>query len=303
MHLPSFAKYEYIQIPADTSRFSRDYINDEPYGPVNKSSYVTCWEYGRWFLLILLIIQPFLFFELNDLKYAWVTSIFGLLACCLPSGGAPIAGGIIFIPALSILGLTPKQSVAFCSLSQAFGCGICAPMNWYAKDPGIIIRSSLIYTLPAGVFGLLISLFILPINEAEVQYYFSGFCLFLIITVIYGLMHDLTSQDQPVKFNFKSALFYITGSFIGGMIAGWIGIGIEKIYFLLATSYHKAELRRATVTAISIVGWLSMVSAYCHLFLLHDVPIVYVFCAFPGILIGSIIGPAYLLSKLIVADR
>lgn len=122
--------------------------------------------------------------------------------------------------------------------------------------------------------------------------------MFLAFNIINGLQLDLTTQDEPIRFerpkSFRTLMIwlaYIFFSLLGGMITGYIGIGIEKIYFLLTTSLHKAEVKRSTVTAISIVGWLSFLSALIHFFILKDVPIVYWLCSLPGILLGSIIGP------------
>lgn len=310
-------KYEYLAIESQTlphtlspltGRYTRELFSDELTGPVEKSNIVRAWEIFRFILLALLFPLPFFLLSWPEIKQAWSTSLFGLLACCLPSGGAPIAGGIVFIPALQMLGVSPKQCVAFCSVTQAFGCGIFAPLNWIAKDPGIIIKNSLITTLPSGMLGLFLALFVFPVNESDVNYIFAYFCIFLLVTVIYGLQHDLTTQDEPLKFlqshsmsiTILTFLLYIIGGLVGGMLVGWIGIGIEKVFFLLATSFHKAELRRATVTAIFVVGLLSSVSAASHLFIFRDVPIPFWICGLPGVLLGSIIGPsvnAYLGSK------
>lgn len=114
--------------------FNRDWWNDEKYGPVEKTLLAKFWEIGRWVLLAVLTFLPFGIYSLNELSNAWLTSLMGLLACCLPSGGAPVAGGIVFIPGLQMLGLKPKQCVAFCSAAQALGCGAFAPLNWVRCD-------------------------------------------------------------------------------------------------------------------------------------------------------------------------
>lgn len=107
-----------------------------------------------------------------------------------------------------------------------FGCGIFAPLNWYAKDPGIFIKSTLLICLPAGTIGLFLSLFCYSVDEEQVNVIFGVFCLFLIGTVIYGLFHDLTTHDEPITFKVKSwkdigtILLYFVCSLIGGMIAG-----------------------------------------------------------------------------------
>lgn len=269
----------------------RDFWTDEIIH-VEKSLWINYWVKGRIYLLPFLVVLPFILFPIEILKKAWITSLFGLIACCLPSGGAPIAGGIVFIPFLQMLGLSPKQAVAFCSASQAVGCGIFTPLNWYSKDQGIFIKSSIPISLFGAIIGLYLSLFHFPLDEHQVGIFFAYFCIFLAFTVIHGLFHDLTIQDQPVKFDkISKIIVYFIVSLIGGMIAGYIGIGVEKLYFLLVTFYDKGELKRSTISAITIIGWLSIVSAFAHLFIMQDVPLVYWVCSLPGILLGSMIGP------------
>ena len=100
------------------------------------------------------------------------------------------------------------------------------------------------------------------------------------------------------------------------MLAGWIGIGVEKVTFFLLTYFHKVDVIAAGLSSITLVGWLSFFA-----FLLHAVctpedegvgphwscgirtehnPYGHVFgkvpyelwlSVLPGILIGSLIGP------------
>ena len=275
----------------------RDFYTDEIL-LCAKTKIAAYWMPLRMYLLVILTIIPFLLFPIDVLKKSWITSLLGLIACCLPSGGAPIAVGLLFMPCLQMIGLTPKKAVAFCSATQSFGCGVFTPLNWYSKDQGIFIKSTLPLCLVSGILGLWLALFHFPLAEHQVGIFFACFCVFLAGTVMYGIFHDLTTQNESVKFEkittlngFKTYAIYIIASIIGGMVSGWIGIGIEKIYFLLVTSYHKAEIRRATITAIALIGWISTISASIHFFILKDVPIAYWVCSLPGILLGSIAGP------------
>lgn len=320
----SFRKSEQIVVHKNL-KYTRDIITDELIGPIEAPAWTEIWERTKWILFVILIIIPFLVFPIDVISKCGITSILGLIACCFPSGGAPVAGGIIFIPSLSYLGLSAKQCVAFCAATQALGCGVFTPLNWYSKDPGILIKSTFAIVVPSSILGLYCAIFVFPLNDNEVKMFFTGFCFFLALTVIYGLYKDtLTHQDEPlaifekseyslsdsnistVRFNsytrrtWLSIFMYALVGFIGGILVGEIGIGIEKVFFLVATNYHRAEIKRATVTAIAIVGWLSCMSACIHLFVLKDVPLAYWVCALPGVLLGSIVGPkvnAYLGSK------
>ena len=177
-------------------RYSRDWLTDELIGPVPKSFVFSLWENGKWGILAIFIALPFIFYPLEVIEKAWVTSIFSFIACMLLSGGAPVAGGIVYIPALQLIGLSPKQCVAFCAAAQALGCGIFTPLNWLSKDPGIIVRSSLPFSLPSALLGLYLAIFQFPLDEKEVQLIFSCFSFFLLCSVVHGLFHSLTTQGR-----------------------------------------------------------------------------------------------------------
>lgn len=280
------------------ARYERNW-RDEIVGPVEKSFILVGWEYGRWILLAVLLVLPFLTFSLADLSKGWIMSPLAFAVSCILSGGAPVAGGIIYIPVFRLLGVSTKQTIAFSAAMQAFGCGIFSPASWLAKDPGILIKSSFIVVIPANFLGLCVSMFLLPANEKAVTVIFAFFCFFLAVSVLIGLQRELTSQDEEVRIEFpprnwrelKTFLVYVITGFIGGMVAGWIGIGPEKLFFLVATNYHKADVRRATVTGIALVGWLSIISAYFHFFVFQDVPMLYWLCGLPGLIVGTYGGP------------
>ena len=78
---------------------------------------------------------------------------------------------------------------------------------------------------------------------------------------------------------------------IGGLLVGYIGVGIDAILFLILTSRFKMDVHQATVTSIITMGLTAMTPFVVHLFIIRDVPINLWLMALPGILIGARIGP------------
>ena len=64
------------------------------------------------------------------------------VAATIPASGAPVAGGILFLPVLQSYGVCPRDAVAFSSITQFFGCGIFAPLNWLAIDPNVFLQEA-----------------------------------------------------------------------------------------------------------------------------------------------------------------
>jgi hypothetical protein len=83
-------------------------------------------------LLVILVVAPLVLFRnhMELLRDAWFAPLMGIVACTIPASGAPVAGGVIFLPILESYGLCPRDAVAFTAATQMVGVGIFAPMNW-----------------------------------------------------------------------------------------------------------------------------------------------------------------------------
>jgi len=262
----------------------------EPDRKVTRHTYLLLWE--SFVLFPVLFSLPFIFFGWRETILLWYVPLLAIIANIFPSGGAPIAGGIVFIPALIMTGVNAKAAVAFSCATQMIGCGVFTPLQWALLDKKSIITEIIAVCVIAGVAGCLLALVVFPLNPDTVEMFFAGFCVLLAIYVVYGLFHDLTTNDGAVEMNYKNVAIYATSSFVGGMVTAWIGIGIEKVLFILLTSYpHKAHIRHSCVTSIGVVGWVSFFAFWFHLFYLNDVPLKIWCCGLPGLVIGSHMGP------------
>jgi len=258
----------------------------------NQNNFASYWKCIQNCMLPALVVLPLLIFGWRETLRAWYIPLLAIFAAAFPSGGAPIAGGILFVPMLIRTGVQPKQAVAFSAAVQTFGCGIFAPLNWTSMNPRILIFEILYVSLIPGVLGCITALVILPMPAQSIEIFFSVFCIFLAIYVIYGLFHNLTTNNEEVIMTPKAYAIYSLSCFCGGLVTGWIGIGIEKVVFVLLTAFpHRANIRRSSLTAIAIVGWVSSFSLVIHLAYLKDVPLLLWCCAIPGVLVGARLGP------------
>jgi uncharacterized membrane protein YfcA len=65
----------------------------------------------------------------------------GVIACALPSSGMPVAGGIVFVPTLTLFaGMDPSDAVAFSAATQTVGVGMLVPINWLFHDRRVFVR-------------------------------------------------------------------------------------------------------------------------------------------------------------------
>lgn len=316
----------------------------------------------------------------------WYVPIMGIIGCTIPSGGAPVAGGVVFLPILTMKNIEAHEAVAFAASTQMIGVGIFAPMGWMSRDPSVLMPSFLKPMFPFALAGLLFSYLVTPLEkEDEVLLAFTIFVICLACYIIKGLVtaqldtsqndsseeevsedteHSslstteadasdeetgsttnkpegygtistrasivavsaaarLRRQAQSSKMERRNIVFtpklftiYAVSCFLGGMLCGWIGIGVEKVTFFLLTYFHKVDVIAAGLSSITMTGWLSffafLLHAVCtpedegfgphwscavrdelnpggHVF--GKVPYELWLSVLPGILIGSLIGP------------
>jgi uncharacterized membrane protein YfcA len=239
----------------------------------------------KFFLLPLLCYIPVKFYGIEECKRCLYVFFLGIFGSSLASSGAPIAGGIVNMPVLSYYGLRPSECVAFSAAAQAFGIGFCSFLNWSYIRPDIFITSIFPYTLIPGLIGLLLAKLVIPLSDRNIQIFFSLFCIIIAIYTIHGLQHELATQDEPVvikhSVNPLTILLTIT-SLIGGLVTGWVGIGIEKFLFVLLTLYCKADVLKSCITSVTIVGWLSVIGGLIHAFKLKNLPVLHWLMVLPG---------------------
>lgn len=335
-------------------------------------------------LFVATLCLPIIIFQANYrsfLAHSWFAPLMGIVACAIPSGGAPVAGGVVFLPVLSMVGLEPHDAVGFAVTTQMFGTGIFAPLGWMARDPTVLMFNFLKVTIPYALAGLLTGLLLIPLGKSdEVMWTFTVFISFLAWYTVHGLVSDrldvsgasgepsccpgehhnnhrtstnevdsdndiemhvqksqmenilpreidgnsmqnttpnTKAERRRIRFSSKEYAIYAVTCYFGGILTAWIGIGVEKLTFVLLTYFHNVDVTAAGVSSICLTGFLSAVAFLFHSLcapaddgpgphfqcaiksaadptgnVFGSIPYEIVLAVLPGILIGSVIGPA-----------
>lgn len=131
---------------------------------------------------------------------AWYVPIMGIVGCSIPSGGAPVTGGVVFLPVLTMKKIEVHSAVAFSAATQMFGVGVFAPMGWMSRDPSVLMLSFLKPMFPFALAGLLFSILVTPLEKSEeVLLAFTIFVLCLAAYIINGLVNsglDVSDSDD-----------------------------------------------------------------------------------------------------------
>ena len=234
----------------------------------------------------------------------WYVPLMAATAASIPSSGAPVAGGIVFVPVLRAHGMAPRDAVAFSALTQLVGCGVLTPLNWLAFDPDVLDHATLRASLPPASAGMLASLTVMRARgchaDHAISLAFSSFCGVLAVYCAWLLCRAPSASAPPAHPATRVPYpVFVLACVLGGLLTGYIGVAIEKVLFVLMTM-EGACVRRATLTSITAVGWASALAVAAHALAPSDpadpgyigaLPVRVWIVALPGVMFGSILGP------------
>jgi len=135
---------------------------------------------------------------------------------------------------------------------------------------------------------------LLPItNGGALEAFFLVFVIFLAIYVLYGLIKgELQTQNQKVKKNLVNIVVLLTLGVLGGLLVGYIAVGIDIMFFVTMTFIYKANSNMATVASILVMGWSCCLPAFLNIVAFDDLRFNYVLMTLIGSVLGARIGPA-----------
>ena len=176
-----------------------------------------------------------------------------------------VGGGIIMVPALTLLGLSPVQT-ASTSLIAVATTSVSSTIE-YSRQKRIEYRLGLemaIFAIPGAVFGAILSEYL---SEGSFKLYFG---IILIIAAIYILYKNSILSDTAAKKRsivLRSAVFAAT--FGAGIISSLFGVGGGIIFVPAMLLVLGLTMHRAAPTSQFTLMMTSMGGVLVHAYLLH----------------------------------
>ena len=176
-----------------------------------------------------------------------------------------VGGGIIMVPALTLLGLSPVQT-ASTSLIAVASTSVSSTIE-YSRHKRIDYRLGLeitIFAIPGAVLGAIMSEYL---SEGSFKLLFG---IILVLTGIYILYKNSILKDTGVKKRSmvpRAAVFAAT--FGGGIISSLFGVGGGIIYVPAMLLVLGITMHRAAPTSQFILMITSMAGVLVHSYLLH----------------------------------
>jgi uncharacterized membrane protein YfcA len=262
-------------------------------------------------LLILYFLE-----DIKHLVQLWYMPVLGVVAACL-ANCVPIGGGIVYVPALALLGSDMSLGVSFSVATMTVGNGIFGYLHWQRKDPSLLVWEAIPFTVLPSSLGTLASVFITPPSEAVVKTSFALFCFLLAVFVFFcvhkggmaRVVHDYSWTRNSKSNNTcrrdganieDAGMMILTWTewlpltavsfFAGVLLVPNIAIGPSLTTFLglVLLGFHE---KAAMVTGIVVGGWASIVPFLLHASFYEDVPWDLWMMVLPGVALGAWLAP------------
>eukprot|EP01126_Amoeba_proteus_P036465 TRINITY_DN3719_c0_g1_i1.p1 TRINITY_DN3719_c0_g1~~TRINITY_DN3719_c0_g1_i1.p1 ORF type:complete len:322 (-),score=53.47 TRINITY_DN3719_c0_g1_i1:1948-2913(-) len=248
--------------------------------------------YIIWFVLIFTVLDS------STRNKLWYMPLLGILGATV-SMATPAGGGVFYFPALTLLKITPGEAIAFNYATQSLSMGLFGTINWVRKSRSNVVWWLCLWVVIWGWIGCVLSLFVFPVtSDLALRIIFTVFCLILMIYVIWGLRGGVLKKQSGAIYRTINAMVGLAlAGIVGGVLLGWISVGIDIAIFLMLSAVYKVDSRKATVTSILVIGWTSLLPLLYHVIYVKDVPYALWLMVIGGSLVGARLGP--LLNKLL----
>ena len=237
----------------------------------------------------LIVLEPS--FALKNTIANWeiaLTMVFGSMV----AGGTSLGGGAVAFPVLTkVLEIPPHEAKVFALAIQTIGMGA-ASITIIAMKTKLEWRLISLITL-GGLPGIIISTlylsFFIPASIIKISFsmIISSFAIFL------WFLNHRNYSPKRINYNFKQSLILILTGFVGGIISGLVGSGMDIVSFAVMILIFNLCEKNSTATSVILMALNSAIGFLLHKFIMGDfiAPVSnYWLAAVPVVVIGAPLG-------------
>lgn len=240
--------------------------------------------YGLW-----LVFFPY--FRDDFLNKFFYMPFLGMIAATV-ANTTPAAAGIVYFPILTRLKISPVTAVQFSLIIQAYGMGL-GTVRWFLVNRKLFIWNVLPVCLTGGIAGITASIVFFPIDNPELLTLIFNFLAFIFTQIIFFSMlfrYRYPNTGIPLTMFNRTILFCF--SLLGGVVSGWIGFGIDTIFYFVLTVIFRINPAIAIVTSISLMAAVSITGTVLNI-LFNSVPLSLWYSALPGVTLAGLFLASY----------
>ncbi|SDU55250.1 Uncharacterized membrane protein YfcA [Desulfobacula phenolica] len=220
----------------------------------------------------------------------------GVIAATI-ANTTPAAAGIVYFPVLTRLQISPVTAVQFSLIIQAYGMGL-GTFKWYLVNKRLFMANVMPLCLSGGVLGIIISIVFIPMKNPELLSLTFNTISFIVTQVIFfSILFRRTYPNFTINLNLLNMIVLFTFSLVGGLVSGWIGFGIDTMFYFLLTFIFKINPAIAIVTSISIMAAVSVAGTVLNI-IFNQVPLSLWYSAVPGVTIAGLFFASYFAVKI-----
>jgi len=241
-------------------------------------------------------IIGFPFFREEFLKQFYYMPFLGVIAATV-ANTTPAAAGIVYFPILTRLHIDPATAVQFSLIIQAYGMGL-GTFRWYFVNKKLFIANVIPVCLVGGILGITTSIVFVPIkNPGMLPLIFNSIAFVFTQIIFFSILFKHKFPNLSIELNSFNTTILLVFSFFGGLISGWIGFGIDTIFYFLLTVIFKINPAASIVTSISLMAAVSLAGTILNM-LFNEVPFALWYSAIPGVTVAGLFLAAYLAVKI-----
>lgn len=251
--------------------------------------------------IILIIVFVLWLFFLPVFYEIFFTELFympfvGVIAATV-ANITPAAAGIVYFPILTHLSISPVTAAQFNLIIQAYGMGL-GTFRWFLINRKLFIFNVIPICIVGGIIGEIFSIVLFPIKNPEWLTLFFNLIAFLFTQIIFfSLLRKTQYPNMSIGLTPLNIPVFLFFSFLGGLVSGWIGFGIDTIFYFILTVLFKVNPAVSIVTSISLMAVMSIVGTLLNFFF-HEVPFAIWYSAVPGVTIAGLFLAAYVAIKI-----
>ncbi len=241
-------------------------------------------------------VLAFPYFKENFLaKYSYMP-LLGIVAATV-ANTTPAAAGIVYFPVLTKLNIDPFTAFQFSLIIQAYGMSL-GTFKWYKLNKKLFLTSILPICILGGMIGVSLSIVVFPLKNPELLILTFNSIAFVFTQVIFfSILFKCKYPKISIDLTKMTTIILFTISLIGGIISGWIGFGIDTIFYFILTLCFKINPAISIVTSISLMAATSIFGTILNI-IFNDVPFSLWYSAIPGVTIAGLFIASYIAVKI-----
>ncbi|WP_300670426.1 sulfite exporter TauE/SafE family protein [Desulfoluna sp.] len=248
------------------------------------------------FTILILWLIVFPLFQKEFLEQFYYMPFLGVIAATV-ANTTPAAAGIVYFPVLTRLDITPATAVQFSLIIQAYGMGL-GTFKWYHVNKKLFIANVIPLCLFGGILGIITSIVIVPIKNPELLTLIFNAIGFIFTQIIFfSILRKRHYPNLTIHLTPLNSIILFTCSLIGGLISGWIGFGIDTLFYFILTFLFRINPAVAIVTSISLMAALSAVGTLLNV-VYFTVPLSLWYSAVPGVTLAGLFLASYFAVKI-----